>query len=159
MDHVQKNGCSYVCVTGGEPLLQANVHILLKYLCDKGYIVSLETGGSLSTEEVDPRVHVILDIKCPDSGMSDKNHWENISYLRKNDEVKFVINGKDDYLYAKDICFKYDLFDKARAVLFSPVHGILDPKEIVGWILKDKLPVRLNLQIHKYIWSAEAKGV
>jgi len=159
LEEVESAGCKYVCVTGGEPLLQKNVHLLMKELCDRGYIVSLETGGSLPTKDVDQRVYVILDIKCPDSGMSDKNDWKNLEWLRKHDEVKFVINGHDDYLWAKDVCHKFSLFDREKPVLFSPVHGVLDPKELLSWTLEDKIPFRLNLQIHKFIWSPETQGV
>ncbi len=152
-------GCRHVCITGGEPLLQANVISLMKQLCDKKYVVSLETGGSLSTAEVDPRVRVILDVKCPDSGMSDKNHWPNLGLLRAHDEVKFVVAGINDYNYAKQISGDYDLLKRETPILLSPVFGTLDPKELVGWILRDKLPARLNLQIHKFIWSPDTKGV
>ena len=151
-------GCKHVCVTGGEPLLQDTVYLLMEELCDKGYIINLETGGSLSTSRVDPRVYIILDIKCPGSGMSHKNYWQNLDSIRDKDEVKFVILDAADYEYAKNICSKYELFKKTH-VLFSPVHGKLDPKNITAWILADKLPVRLNLQMHKYIWSATTRGV
>lgn len=156
---VQDFGCKHVCVTGGEPLLQSNVYILMKDLCDLGYTLSLETGGSLSTEQVDPRVHVILDLKCPGSGMSHKNHWENITRLRQQDEVKFVILDEKDYFYAKEICEKYHLYQNAGEVLFSPVHGALDPRDLVAWILKDKIPVRLNIQVHKHVWEPATRGV
>ena len=146
-------------MTGGEPLLQENVHELMKSLCDKGFSVSLETGGSLTTEKVDPRVHVILDIKCPGSGMSHKNYYPNLDRLRLNDEVKFVMTNYSDYQFAKAICSQHQLYEKVQAVLFSPVHGILNPKELVQWILDDHLPVRLNLQLHKYIWSPDTRGV
>lgn len=159
LEKVEEFGCRHVCVTGGEPLLQENVHALMNRLCAMGYIVSLETGGSLSIAKVDPLVHIILDIKCPDSGMSHKNEWKNLELLKEKDEVKFVIMGKDDYAYAKDVCSRYLLFKRMGEVLFSPVFGKLDPKELVAWILKDKLPARLNLQIHKFIWSPETKGV
>lgn len=159
VERVKENGCRYVCVTGGEPLLQAGVHDLMKHLCDDGFYVSLETGGSLPIHSVDPRVHIILDIKCPGSGMNQKNLWENITFIQQKDEIKFVIADASDYAYAKDVCIKYDLFTKVRAVLFSPVFGKLDPKELVGWILKDQLPVRLNMQIHKFIWDPATKGV
>jgi 7-carboxy-7-deazaguanine synthase len=151
--------CPCVCVTGGEPLLQENVYPLMTQLCDAGYLVSLETSGSLSTEKVDPRVRIILDVKCPDSGMSAKNFWPNLSALRPHDEVKFVINGLNDYQYAKAICQTHGLYQQEYPLLFSPVHGALDPKKLIQWILEDKIPVRLNLQIHKFIWSPETKGV
>ncbi|MDP1880961.1 MAG: radical SAM protein [Parachlamydiaceae bacterium] len=157
---VIENGCKYVCITGGEPLLQSNVHLLMKELCDLGYQLSIETGGSLSTEAIDPRVTVILDIKCPGSGMHEKNYWANLPHLRPDDEVKFVISHEEDYLYAKDICLKYQLFEKVNNVLFSPVFNVLHPQKLVEWILKDKLSsVRLNLQLHKFIWDPLTKGV
>jgi 7-carboxy-7-deazaguanine synthase len=155
---VETLGCKYVCITGGEPLLQENVYPLMKQLCDAGYILNLETGGSLPTVSVDPRVRVILDIKCPGSEMSHKNHWPNLDILKAQDEVKFVILHRQDYEYSKEICTKYGLWDRIP-LLFSPVHGLLDPKELVSWILMDKIPVRLNLQMHKYIWSPDTKGV
>ena len=158
-DRVSAMGCKHVCITGGEPLLQDNVYNLMKRLCDAGYILNVETGGSLSTEFVDPRVHIILDIKCPGSGMHHKNLWKNIDLLRQHDEVKFVILDRADYDYAKEICEKYDLFNKRQQILLSPVHNKLDPKEMVNWILTDRLPVRLNLQLHKFIWSPETRGV
>jgi 7-carboxy-7-deazaguanine synthase len=156
---VRSNGCNCVCVTGGEPLLQDNVIPLMKQLCDEGYLVSIETSGSLPTDAIDPRVRVILDIKCPGSGMESKNHWQNISYLRAHDEVKFVIADKTDYEYAKEISHKHSLWDKTNSVLFSPVYGQLNPRELVSWILEDKLPVRINMQIHKMIWAPETQGV
>jgi 7-carboxy-7-deazaguanine synthase len=153
---VVENGLSHVCVTGGEPLLQPNVYPLMKTLCDEGYVLSIETSGSLPTDQIDPRVKVILDIKCPGSGMERKNDWTNLKRLRSIDEVKFVLADHDDYLYAKRVMEIYQLKEN---VLFSPVHGQLDPKELVSWIVKDKLKVRLNLQIHKYIWCPNTKGV
>ncbi len=159
LEKVRENGCRHVCVTGGEPLLQSDVHVLMKKLCDEDFCVSLETGGSLSIETVDPRVHVILDIKCPGSAMSHKNLWSNLDILKKEDEVKFVIADEEDYIYAKEICLNHSLFTKVSEVLFSPVFGRLDPKELVSWILQDKLQVRLNLQIHKFIWDPATKGV
>lgn len=151
--------CRYVCITGGEPLLQENVYPLMSRLCDKGYILSLETGGSLCSSKVDPRVRIILDVKCPQSGMCSKNYWPNLRVLRENDEVKFVIQNEEDYQYAKEVSDQYKLLQRNNPILLSPVHGILDPKELISWILKDKLHARLNLQIHKYIWAPETRGV
>ncbi|OJU79887.1 MAG: 7-carboxy-7-deazaguanine synthase QueE [Chlamydia sp. 32-24] len=151
--------CKHVCITGGEPLLQKNVYFLMQKLCDENYIVSLETSGSLLIDEVDPRVNVILDIKCPKSLMEHKNEWKNIALLKSHDEVKFVIQDFEDYSYAKNICEKYQLFTKVKEVLFSPVFEKLATHELVEWILKDNLPVRLNLQIHKFIWDPLTKGV
>lgn len=150
---------TYVCITGGEPLLQKNVHLLMSSLADQDFKVSLETSGSLSVQDVDPRVTIILDIKCPSSKMAEKNHWVNFDLLKPADEIKFVIQDKDDYTYAKAICEQYQLFHKSHPLLFSPVHGVLNNRELVQWILKDNLPVRLNLQIHKYIWDPLTRGV
>jgi len=156
---IETSGTRNICITGGEPLLQESIYPLMKTLCDDGYNVTLETGGSLPIDKVDPRVITILDIKCPGSGMSDKNHFENLRKIREHDEVKFVILNRHDYDYAKNICEKYHLYDRARPPLFSPVHGKVNPQALVNWILEDQLPIRLNLQIHKYIWSPETKGV
>jgi len=152
-------GHRQVCVTGGEPLLQKAVYPLLVQLCNEDFKVSIETGGSLSIEMIDPRVKIILDIKCPGSSMEQKNHWSNLPRLRQYDEVKFVLADRDDYLYAKEICTRYDLFHRVQEVLFSPVFDQLDPQELIRWILDDKLRVRLNLQIHKFIWLPSTKGV
>ena len=159
MSQVKSLGCRYVCVTGGEPLLQPNVLSLLEMLIEADYKVSLETSGSLSTEKVPAKISIILDIKCPGSQMSHKNLWSNLDILRSHDQVKFVIQNIEDYQYAKDVCKKYQLFDKVEEVLFSPVFGILNPQDLVEWMLNDCLPVRLNLQIHKFIWSPNQKGV
>jgi 7-carboxy-7-deazaguanine synthase len=159
LQQVEQNGCRYVCVTGGEPLLQRSVYPLMKILCDQGYRVSLETGGALSIQEIDSRVKTILDIKCPGSGMSHKNLWQNLNYLPADGEVKFVLLDHNDYLWAKDVCERYNLWGDGLKVLFSPVHGHVDPKELVNWMLEDRLPVRLNLQVHKYIWSPQTRGV
>lgn len=159
IEEVKKNGCRYVCITGGEPLLQPTVFDLIKELCDQNYVVSLETGGSLSTEKVDPRTRVILDVKCPGSGMQDKNYWPNLLRLKSHDEVKFVIQHKEDFDFAVNVCKKYELFNRSKEVLFSPVFNLLEPKQLVEWILKDQLPCRLNLQCHKYIWAPDTKGV
>jgi 7-carboxy-7-deazaguanine synthase len=159
IEQTKKNGCRYVCVTGGEPLLQENVFPLMKALADQNFKVSLETGGSLCISKVDPRINTILDIKCPGSGMSHKNLWSNISLLNETSEVKFVILDKNDYDFAKDICTKYDLYKTTREILFSPVFGVLEAKTLVEWILQDLLPVRLNLQLHKFIWDPKTRGV
>lgn len=158
-EKVAASGCRYVCVTGGEPLLQPAVIPFMSRLCDQSYIVSLETGGSLSIQQVDPRIRTILDVKCPGSGMSHKNLWENLGCLRPHDEVKFVLTDHADYLFAKRTCEEYGLYNRSNFPLFSPVHGILQPQELVGWILGDKIPARLNLQQHKYIWTPQTRGV
>ena len=147
-------GAHYVTVTGGEPLAQKDCLPLLKMLCDAGYDVSLETGGSLDISGVDPRVAVILDIKTPGSGEVSKNLWANLSHLKPNDEVKFVLCGLEDYDWAKQVLAKHNIADKCP-VLFSPVYGQLNPKMLAEWILKDKLPVRFQLQLHKLLWGEE----
>lgn len=156
---VDQFSCKNICITGGEPLLQANVYPLMEYLCDQGFYLSLETSGSLDTSKVDPRVKIILDIKCPGSGMADKNYFANLEILRSHDEIKFVLLHEEDYQYAKEICLKYKLYDREIHPLFSPVHGSLCAQKLVNWILQDKLSVRLNLQLHKYIWSPLTRGV
>jgi len=156
IQEVDHNGCRYVCITGGEPLLQQGVYALMSRLISKGYQVSLETGGSLPIDQVDSKVKIILDIKCPGSGMSEKNLLDNLSQLKPIDEVKFVILGRQDYDYAKEICQKYGLTSN---VLFSPVFDQLESRTLVEWILEDKLNVRLNLQLHKFIWDPQTKGV
>jgi 7-carboxy-7-deazaguanine synthase len=159
LEQVKEFGCRYVCVTGGEPLLQRHVYPLMQILCDRGYLVSVETGGSLSTHEVDSRVKTIIDIKCPGSGMSHRNLWENLARLRPGDEIKFVLLHREDYLWAVEICQRYQLWQEEYTVLLSPVHNQLDPKELLAWMLADRLPARLNVQLHKYIWSPETRGV
>lgn len=156
---VEKNGSRHVCITGGEPLLQKEVIPLMKTLCDKGFILSLETGGSLTVEDVPLDVHTILDIKCPGSGMEPKNYWPNIGLLKTKDEVKFVVLDRADYDYAKEVIQKYRLDAKVNNILLSPVHGVLCPQQLVAWILEDRLPVRLSLQIHKFIWTPTTRGV
>ncbi|HEV7644769.1 MAG TPA: radical SAM protein [Pyrinomonadaceae bacterium] len=152
--------CSLVEVTGGEPLAQKNAFEFISLLCDKGYEVLIETGGFVSTENVDERAQVILDVKCPASGEAERNRWENLARLRpEKDEVKFVIAAKSDWQFTADIVKKYELEKHARAILISPVFGQVDLSEVAGWITESGLPVRLNLQLHKYIWGADARGV
>ncbi|MBI4444636.1 MAG: radical SAM protein [Acidobacteria bacterium] len=145
-------------ITGGEPLLQKNVHKLIRRLLDSGKTVLIETGGSLDIKVVDPRAILIYDIKCPDSGMHAQNLWRNLNFLKTSDEVKFVISSRSDYQWARDILRQYQL-DAKHTVLFSPVWGKLSPKELADWILHDGLRVRLQLQLHKLVWGAEARGV
>lgn len=159
LEKIDSYQLNHVCITGGEPLLQKNVFALIKELCNKNYTVSIETGGSLPIKEIDPRAVVILDVKCPGSGMEKRNDWSNIDALKPKDEVKFVIADRADYDYAVAVCQKYELFEKTDSLLFSPVHNVLNPQDLIKWILQDKLPVRLNLQIHKYIWTPETLGV
>lgn len=146
-------------LTGGEPLLQAGTLPLLRELCDAGKTVLIETSGERDISAIDPRVHRIVDLKAPGSGEAAKNRWENLAQLTRRDEVKFVLKDRVDYEWARDIVRREDLAPRVHQVLVSPVHGVLDPKDLVAWVLEDKLPVRVNLQIHKYIWGAEAQGV
>jgi len=159
ISEIEDSGLKHVCITGGEPLLQKNIHLLMKLLCDRGFTVSIETGGSLPIDRIDQRVITILDIKCPGSDMEGKNLWANLKVLRDHDEVKFVILDRKDYDYAREIMDRYKLTERHHPVLISPVHGELDSQELVGWILEDSLPVRLNLQLHKFIWTPQTRGV
>jgi 7-carboxy-7-deazaguanine synthase len=152
--------CNLIEVTGGEPLAQKNVFPFISGLCDKGYEVLIETGGFVSTENADARASVILDVKCPASGEAERNHWTNLERLRaEKDEVKFVIADLQDWEFAKEIIAKYDLETKAKAVLISPVFSVENLEEIAAAVSKSGLKVRLNLQLHKYIWGADARGV
>jgi 7-carboxy-7-deazaguanine synthase len=156
---VEALGCPLVQVTGGEPLLQPDVYPLMTALLGRGFGVMLETGGHLSAERVPDGVIRIIDVKCPASGEAHRNHWPNLDTLRPTDEVKFVIQDRADYDFAKAVVEKHGLRGRCAAILFSPVHGVLDPRELAAWILADRLPVRLQLQAHKYIWGADARGV
>jgi 7-carboxy-7-deazaguanine synthase len=158
IQEVRAYNCSLVELTGGEPLVQEESLALMKQLADCGFEVLLETGGSLPIKNIDPRVKIIMDLKTPSSGMSKKNMYENISCLKKGDEVKFVIGSREDYLWSKDIIKKYDLDNKTE-ILFSVVFGKLLPVELVNWILEDKLNVRFQLQLHKFIWKPQERGV
>ncbi|MFA7421783.1 MAG: 7-carboxy-7-deazaguanine synthase QueE [Melioribacteraceae bacterium] len=158
LSEVKKLDCNLVEVTGGEPLFQKECIELMKGLCDEGYEVMLETGGSLPIKEVDKRVMIILDLKCPSSGMMKKNLYENIEQIKPTDEVKFVIGSREDYDWTKEIIDKHNLTEKC-SVLFSTVFGTLNPATMVEWILEDKLNVRFQLQMHKYIWDPKTKGV
>ncbi len=157
-DQVVAYECRLVEITGGEPLIQKNVQQLMTKLCDAGYQVLLETAGHMDISNVDKRVHCIMDIKCPSSNESDKILWENISSLTEKDEVKFVIGNKDDFNYAVEVVEKYKLSDKCM-VLFSPVFDKLGNESLARWILDNKIPVRMQLQMHKFIWSPDARGV
>ncbi len=145
-------------VTGGEPLLQAETLLLLSALADAGFTVVLETNGSLPVGGVDPRVHRVLDLKCPGSGMSGHNHWENLDLLTPRDEIKFVVSQRDDFLWALEI-LKARRLAPGVPVLISPVFGKVPAPEAAAWILASGLPLRLNLQLHKYLWGPEARGV
>ncbi len=151
--------CPLVEVTGGEPLLQADVYPLMERLLAAGLTVLLETGGHRSIAGVPAGVVAIVDVKCPGSGEADRVDWENMTRLRPHDEVKFVIRDRADYEFARAAVGRHGLPTRAAAVLFSPVHGVLDPRELSAWVLSDRLPVRVQLQVHKYIWGADAREV
>jgi 7-carboxy-7-deazaguanine synthase len=152
MDEVGRYPTRYVTVTGGEPLAQKNCLTLLRLLCDEGYKVSLETSGALDVSAVDKRVMKVLDIKTPASGEVEKNLWSNLDRLKTDDEIKFVLCDEADYMWASKILMERNLADKCE-VLFSPAQGQLSPTDLADWILRDKLPVRMQLQLHKILWG------
>jgi 7-carboxy-7-deazaguanine synthase len=158
-DEVMAFGCPLVEITGGEPLLQEDVYPLMTALQARGLTVLLETGGHISVDRVPEGVVRIIDVKCPGSGESARNHWPNLDLLVPADEVKFVVRDRADYEFARGVVERHGLAGKCAAVLFSPVHDVLAPPELASWILADHLPVRLQLQVHKYIWGAHARGV
>lgn len=152
-------GVPLVELTGGEPLAQEGTIQLMKELSDEGFKVMIETSGSESIESLDSRIHVIMDLKCPGSGMEDRNHYANLQWLKESDEIKFVIADRVDYEWARNLV-RMESLDTRFKVLFSSAFGLLQPQKLVEWILEDKLHyVRLNLQQHKYIWKPTAKGV
>lgn len=153
---VCRHPARHVCVTGGEPLAQPAVHALMTAMADSGLEVSLETSGALDTAAVDPRVRVVMDLKCPDSGEVERNRWANIAHLKPQDEVKFVIASRADYEWTRDVLQREGLARRCT-VLASPVWGEIDPAELAGWILADGLDVRLQLQMHKVLWQ-DARG-
>lgn len=155
---IRSHGCNLVEVTGGEPLLQDGVHHLMTLLCNEGFEVLLETGGSLDISGVDSRVKRIVDFKCPSSGMLKKNLWSNVDHLRRTDEVKFVIGTRQDFDWSVDMMTEHDLL-KRCPVLMSVVFRVLEPITLAQWILESKLNVRFQLQTHKYIWEPETRGV
>lgn len=154
---VAELGAPYVTVTGGEPLAQKKCHGLLTALCDAGYSVSLETGGAMDILAVDPRVSVILDIKTPGSGELEKNLWSNLALLKASDEVKFVLCDRSDYDWAKQQLAEHKL-NETCPVIFSPVYSQVNPSDLAAWLLADKLPVRMQVQLHKILWG-EKPGV
>ena len=158
LNEIKKYPCDLVEVTGGEPLFQKNCIQLLKELVNSNYKVLLETSGSLSIENVPKEVINIIDFKCPSSKMEKKNLWENIEYLKLNDEIKFVIGDREDYEWSRNKIKKYNL-TKISNVLISPVYKKINPDIITNWILEDNLKVRFQIQIHKEIWPSEKKGV
>jgi len=159
VDAVAGFQCPLVEITGGEPLLQKNVLPLMAMLADAGHTVLLETSGAHDISAVDPRVHRIMDLKTPGSGECARNLFSNIEHLTQRDEVKFVIGSREDYEWSREQVTNHALAKRCRAVLFSPIFGRIDPREIVEWILADKLPVRFQLQMHKFIWTPTQRGV
>jgi 7-carboxy-7-deazaguanine synthase len=151
--------CPLVELTGGEPLLQEDVYPLMRELLNRGKTVLLETGGHRSTERVPADVVTILDVKCPGSGEAAKMHWDNLERLRPRDEVKFVVKDRTDYEYAREIISRYELQRRAAAIHLSPVHGVMNPRTLAEWVLADNLPARVQLQLHKYIWEPDTRGV
>lgn len=157
---IEEYGAKLVEFTGGEPLLQADTPPLIKTLLDKGYTVLIETNGSICIGCLDDRLRIIMDVKTPGSGMSKRINYKNFLLLKKTDELKFVILDESDYIWARDFIAEHRLLDKFENILFSPAYGMLEPKALATWILKDKLAVRFQLQLHKYIWAQdEHEGV
>jgi 7-carboxy-7-deazaguanine synthase len=156
---VEAYKCPLVEITGGEPLLQEGVYPLMDRLLGAGLTVLLETGGHLDTGKVPAAVVKIVDVKCPGSGEAGKQEWRNIDRLLPHDQVKFVIQDEVDYRYACEVVSRYGLGTRCAAVLFSPVHGVLDPQVLSAWVLRDHVPARVQLQLHKYIWGADVRGV
>jgi len=159
LEAVRARKCSLVEITGGEPLVQPECPDLARSLIDAGYTVLVETSGSLPIDVLPHQTIRIMDLKCPDSGECDKNHWPNVDALTPQDEVKFVIAGRQDYEWARKTTRDYRLTDRCNSVLFSPVHGSANPRDLVQWILDDELEVRFQLQLHKYIWPPDKRGV
>ena len=160
MTQVRGFDCRLVEVTGGEPLAQREAFDLIRRLCDDGYEVLVETGGYVSTEDLDQRAKVILDVKCPASGEAERNHWPNLRRLRPDiDEVKFVVADRIDWDFTRKVVKEYDLENLARSILISPAWEQIDLQELANWIVESGLNARMQLQLHKYIWGPEARGV
>ncbi len=159
VEAVEQHSCSVVEITGGEPLLQDDVYPLMERLLAAGHTVMLETGGHRPIDRVPAAVVKVVDVKCPASGEADKNHWKNLERLAPHDEVKFVVQDRADYEFARDVIARHDLPSRAAAILMSPVHGVLDPRTLSEWMLADHLPARLQVQLHKFIWAPGTRGV
>jgi len=155
----ERHGCPLVEITGGEPLLQEDVYELMDRLLATGRTVLLETGGHRPIARVPAAVVKIVDVKCPGSGEADRNDWTNLDRLSPHDEVKFVIKDRADYDFARGVVDERRLAGRCAAILFSPVHGVLEPKTLSEWMLADRVPARLQLQLHKYIWAPDTRGV
>jgi len=159
LSKIEEFDCNFIEFTGGEPLEQVNIYPLMTFLCDKGYTVAIETGGHINTQFVDTRVIKIIDMKCPDSKMSSLNNYDNLLLINAQDEVKFVLASRTDYLWAKQIVERYQLINSCKAVLFSCVFNQLAFADLAEWILEDRLDVKMQLQMHKFIWDPMARGV
>lgn len=160
LKQVRDFGCSLVEITGGEPLAQREAFDLITRLCEETYEVLVETGGYVSTEDLDQRAKVILDVKCPASGEAERNHWPNLTRLRPDlDEVKFVIADRADWEFTRKVIDDYDLENRARSILISPAWEQIDLPQLASWVVESGLKARLQLQIHKYIWGPDMHGV
>jgi len=159
MERVSAFNCPLIEISGGEPLLQDDVYSLMQRLLDAGKTVLVETGGHIDISRVPDAVVKVVDIKCPGSGESSRTCWTNLELLSKRDELKFVIKDRADYEFARDVIGKYQCEDRCGGVLFSPVHGVLDPADLSSWILSDRLNARVQIQLHKYIWGEHTRGV
>ncbi len=158
LSHISRWPCKLVELTGGEPMLQKNIHALAGALLENGYTVLIETGGHHDLSELDERVIRIVDVKCPGSGEAEKVHWDNLKILRPQDQVKFVIAGRDDYDWAVQVVKKYDL-EAGPVILFSPVFGKLPAQDLAEWLLREGIKARMQLQLHKFIWHPDTRGV
>lgn len=160
MKQVREFGCELVEITGGEPLAQREAFDLINRLCEESFEVLIETGGFVSTEDLDQRAKVILDVKCPASGEAERNHWPNLTRLRADlDEVKFVVADRADWEFAQRVVDEYDLENRAKSILISPAWEQIDLQQLANWIVESGLKARMQLQIHKYIWGPDVHGV
>lgn len=159
VEQVRAYGCDLVEITGGEPMLQKGIYALFAALLDAGLTVMLETSGERDLSRVDPRVIKIMDLKCPGSGESERNRWSNLDALSARDEVKFVLTDRRDYEWAREAIERHRIAARVNAVLMSPAFGLLEPRNLAEWILADRLPVRMQLQMHKHIWPPSMRGV
>ena len=159
VQQVLAHGCGLAEVTGGEPLLQANVYELIGALLGAGLTVMVETSGAADLSRLDPRVVKIMDLKCPGSGEAHRNLWQNLAWLTPRDEVKFVLSDRADYEWARNVMYEHALSERVNAVLLSCAFGRLEPLKLAQWMLEDRLPARFQLQLHKYVWSPDTRGV
>lgn len=159
LDTVRTYRCDLVEITGGEPLLQEGVYPLMDAMLARGMTVMLETSGASDVSRVDPRVIKVMDLKCPQSGESSRNLWSNLKHLTRIDEVKFVIAGREDYEWTRGVIAEHTLAARVGAILLSPAFGLIEPRLITEWMLEDRLPARMQLQMHKHIWPPDTRGV